>query len=40
MLALLTLGLASRAATQDIPAEFQQVLKALGKQGDYKARTD
>src|SRR5205085_1560707 len=29
---------ASFAATaQDIPAEYQQVLTALGKQGDYKA---
>src|SRR5262245_45789433 len=25
------------AAAQDIPAEYQQVLTALGKQGDYKA---
>ena len=26
-----------RAAAQDMPAEYQQVLTALGKQGDYKA---
>jgi len=28
---------ASTAFAQDIPAEYQQVLTALGKQGDYKA---
>ena len=28
---------ASRAGAQDIPAEYQQVLTALGKQGDFKA---
>src|SRR5438067_7688680 len=28
---------ASGAWAQDIPAEYQQVLTALGKQGDYKA---
>lgn len=28
---------AAAAAAQDIPAEYQQVLTALGKQGDYKA---
>ena len=28
---------ASAASGQDIPAEYQQVLAALGKQGDYKA---
>jgi uncharacterized protein DUF1259 len=28
---------ASTALAQDIPAEYQQVLTALGKQGDYKA---
>ena len=28
---------ASGAAAQDIPAEYQQVLTTLGKQGDYKA---
>jgi hypothetical protein len=30
-------GLASVAAAQDIPAEYQQVLTTLGKQADYKA---
>src|SRR5213593_4760687 len=33
----LSLSVASAAAAQDIPAEYQQVLTALGKQGDYKA---
>jgi hypothetical protein len=33
----LSLSFASVAAAQDIPAEYQQVLTALGKQGDYKA---
>src|SRR3954469_1234801 len=33
-LALLTVSIAS---AQDIPAEYQQVLTALGKQGDFKA---
>src|SRR3989440_5306547 len=28
---------ASAALAQDIPAEYQQVLTSLGKQGDYKA---
>src|ERR687887_316390 len=28
---------ASIARAQDVPAEYQQVLTALGKQGDYKA---
>src|SRR3989454_1448327 len=28
---------ASAALAQDIPAEYQQVLTTLGKQGDYKA---
>ena len=28
---------ASAAAAQDIPADYQQVLTTLGKQGDYKA---
>src|SRR5438309_5322119 len=28
---------ASAALAQDVPAEYQQVLTALGKQGDYKA---
>jgi uncharacterized protein DUF1259 len=31
------LSFASVAGAQDIPAEYQQVLTALGKQGDYKA---
>jgi hypothetical protein len=31
------LSCASFASAQDIPAEYQQVLTALGKQGDYKA---
>lgn len=31
------LSVASPAAAQDVPAEYQQVLTALGKQGDYKA---
>src|SRR5689334_7365510 len=35
--AVLFVGLASVAAAQDIPAEYQQVLSTLGKQGDYKA---
>src|SRR5258708_8555033 len=35
--AALTLSFASAASAQDIPAEYQQVLTALGKQGDYKA---
>jgi hypothetical protein len=39
---MLTIGLASwccasAAWAQEIPAEYQQVLTALGKQGDYKA---
>src|SRR5260370_12416528 len=33
----LSLSFASVAGAQDIPAEYQQVLTALGKQGDYKA---
>src|SRR5213593_3513536 len=32
----LLLSFASVAGAQDIPAEYQQVLTALGKQGDYK----
>jgi hypothetical protein len=32
-----SLSFASVAGAQDIPAEYQQVLTALGKQGDYKA---
>ena len=35
--AALSLCWASAAAAQDIPAEYQQVLTTLGKQGDYKA---
>ena len=35
--AALSLSFASAAAAQDVPAEYQQVLTALGKQGDYKA---
>jgi hypothetical protein len=31
------MSFASGARAQDIPAEYQQVLTALGKQGDYKA---
>jgi len=33
----LSLSFASVAQAQDIPAEYQQVLTALGKPGDYKA---
>jgi uncharacterized protein DUF1259 len=33
----LSLSFASVALAQDMPAEYQQVLTALGKQGDYKA---
>src|SRR5438045_4704594 len=35
--ATLIVGLASVASAQDIPAEYQQVLTTLAKQGDYKA---
>src|SRR5439155_7775399 len=35
--AALSLSFASVASGQDIPAEYQQVLTALGKPGDYKA---
>src|SRR5215510_10982882 len=35
--AVFTLCLASSVRAQDVPAEYQQVLTALGKQGDYKA---
>jgi len=35
--AALALSFASIARAQDVPAEYQQVLTALGKQGDYKA---
>jgi hypothetical protein len=34
---VLSLSFASVARSQDVPAEYQQVLTALGKQGDYKA---
>ena len=37
MCAGLSVCLAAAAQAQDIPAEYQQVLTALGKQGDYKA---
>jgi hypothetical protein len=33
----IVLALASNATAQDVPAEYQQVLTTLGKQGDYKA---
>ena len=33
----LSLSVASAAWAQDMPAEYQQVLTTLGKQGDYKA---
>ena len=33
----IVLALALNAAAQDVPAEYQQVLTTLGKQGDYKA---
>jgi biopolymer transport protein ExbD len=32
-----TLSVTSAASAQDIPAEYQQVLTTLGKQGDFKA---
>jgi len=35
--AALTLSFAPVARAQDIPSEYQQVLTALGKQGDFKA---
>src|SRR5881227_577817 len=35
--AVLSVCFTSAAQAQDIPAEYQQVLTALGKQGDYKA---
>src|SRR4051795_1979898 len=34
---VLSLAFAPAAWTQEIPAEYQQVLTTLGKQGDYKA---
>jgi hypothetical protein len=36
-IATLSASLGSLARAQDVPAEYQQVLTALGKQGDYKA---
>ena len=36
-LATFCIGLTSAAYGQDVPAEYQQVLTSLGKQGDYKA---
>src|SRR5258708_36741641 len=35
--AALLLATASMAIAQDVPAEYQQVLTAVGKQGDFKA---
>ncbi|HZR23938.1 MAG TPA: DUF1259 domain-containing protein, partial [Vicinamibacterales bacterium] len=35
--AAMMLGAASTALAQEIPAEYQQVLTTLGKQGDFKA---
>src|SRR5215204_6932690 len=35
--AFVSLVAASTAQAQDVPAEYQQVLTTLGKQGDYKA---
>ena len=35
--AALSVSFASAALGQEVPAEYQQVLTALGKQGDYKA---
>ena len=35
--AVSSLAVGSTARAQDVPAEYQQVLTALGKQGDYKA---
>ena len=35
--AVLFVGLTSAASGQDMPAEYKDVLTALGKQGDYKA---
>jgi hypothetical protein len=35
--AALTLAFASAASAQEVPAEYQQVLTTLGRQGDYKA---
>src|SRR5216117_2191990 len=35
--AVLSVCLTSAAAAQEVPADYQQVLTTLGKQGDYKA---
>jgi hypothetical protein len=35
--AAVTLAFASAASAQEVPAEYQQVLTTLGRQGDYKA---
>ena len=35
-MAIVLLSAASMARAQDVPADYQQVLSALGKQGDYK----
>jgi uncharacterized protein DUF1259 len=35
--AALLIGMTSAVAAQDMPADYQQVLKTLGKQGDFKA---
>ena len=35
--AMCSFGIATAAPAQDMPAEYQQVLTMLGKQGDYKA---
>src|SRR5579872_7409249 len=35
--AVVWLALAATAFAQDVPADYQQVLTMLGKQGDYKA---
>ena len=37
LLAALSLSFVSVAGAQNVPAEYQQVLTALGKQGDFKA---
>ena len=34
---MLVLGVAATAVAQEMPADYQQVLTTLGKQGDYKA---
>ncbi len=37
LVCLMLLGLAAPALAQDVPAEYQDVLKFLGRSGDYKA---